>query len=825
MPGERYRHIFIQAPTRTEWFTNPRRGGSDPRIRTRDRESHADYLMECFRRAWSLQDDSNQLDAATHVERRGTYLEFVGEPGYDLMVKSLEAIRSGIRLLNVRTETRGNDEVTLAIVYVPNEKRALFLRKLTAYSQEIDLRSGRPRNERLVNSISHVRRAVLKSFWREDEWTEWEDEDPVWLEVWLSSDSDELVHEFDSLCASLEITVAEGQIRFPERSVKLVFAAKSQLQNLIENSDDIAEFRMAHRLAAGVIESANPEQIELVEGILARCDFQNISGVAVCVLDTGVNSGHQLLQPVLPTSDLHAVKSIWGTHDHNGHGTLMAGTAQYGDILKLIEGNEGIKITHGLESVKILPPPPDQNPKKLWGYITLQAVSLAEIESPERTRVVCMAVTAIDDRDRGRPSSWSGAVDELSSGAADDRQRLVIISAGNVDASGWSNYPNDNLTNEVHDPGQAWNALTIGAFTEKTEIQDPTLEDFTPVGGYGELSPHSTTSVDWPQRKWPIKPDVVMEGGNVAIDSRGFPTCPDDLSLISTSHSPLLTQFAPFFATSASSALGANMAAKLFAAYPAIWPETVRALIVHSAEWTDSLKQQFLPAKPRKTDYARLLRICGYGVPDLARAMYCRSNSVTLVSQAFLQPYDRKNSRYVTRDMHLYNLPWPTDVLADLGELEVRMKVTLSYFVEPGPGEIGWDDRYRYPSYALRFDVNGPGETEIEFIQRVNVQAREDGQHPGTEGAQSRWIIGEARNVGSIHSDTWIGTAADLAASNLIAIYPGVGWWRERHHLKRWGRRCRYSLCVSIITPMQEIDVYTPVALQLDIQQPVEIEI
>lgn len=33
--------------------------------------------------------------------------------------------------------------------------------------------------------------------------------------------------------------------------------------------------------------------------------------------------------------------------------------------------------------------------------------------------------------------------------------------------------------------------------------------------------------------------------------------------------------------------------------------------------------------------------------------------------------------------MHLHDLPWPSDLLESLGELETRLRVTLSYFVEP----------------------------------------------------------------------------------------------------------------------------------------------
>src|ERR1022692_1324795 len=154
--------------------------------------------------------------------------------------------------------------------------------------------------------------------------------------------------------------------------------------------------------------------------------------------------------------------------------------------------------------------------------------------------------------------------------------------------------------------------------------------------------------------------------------------------------------------------------------------------------------------------------------------------------------------------MHLYNLPWPTEALDGLGAAQVMMRVTLSYFVEPAPGEIGWENRYRYASHALRFDVNGPLESPDEFVQRVNHQAREEGEHPGTAGPD--WVIGEARNVGSIHSDIWRGRAADLAQSSTIAVYPAVGWWRERANLQRWNKTCRYCLIVSIYTPGQEVE-------------------
>lgn len=820
MPGDRYKHIFLEGPTQSQGFTNPRRGGQ-LEIPPRERTQHSNYLRQRLDQAWA--EIERQRQVVVHVERRGAYIDFVSEPGFDLMLKSLEARRTGIRLLNVRKEQVAQGEQTFATVYVPHNQRGHFLRKIDAYAAE-ETQTGKPKNQKLVESISDIRCAVLESFWQDD-LALMPGDSSRWTEVWLSSDQDDVIEKFEALIKKRRIKKAKGIIKFPERAVLMISANSDQLHYLITESDDIAEFRLAKKVASFFIELDNRQQIDITRGLLDRIVVDENTDVVVCILDSGVNNGHSLIQPVLSNADLHAVIRSWGTNDHDGHGTLMAGTAAFGDILAALQTDGNIRISHILESAKILPPPPSRNPQRLWGHMVAQGLYLAEIQEPNRKRIGCLAVTSTDFRDRGRPSSWSGKLDELASGYDDDRKRLIVVSAGNVDDPGsWRRYFTDNLTNEVHDPGQAWNVLTVGAYTEKVTIRDPSLSNYSPVAPLGGLSPYSTTSSTWPSRKWPIKPEVLFEGGNVAKGPNESIFDPEDLKLLSTYYNPTDAQFAPFCATSAAAAQASWMAARIQVLYPDAWQETIRALIVHSSQWTDTMKSQFL-ANESKTSYAQLLRVCGYGVPNLERALSSAANSLTLISQAELQPYDKHDGRYITSDMHLYSLPWPSATLLDLGETPVEMRVTLSYFVEPGPGEVGWQDRYRYPSHALRFELNGSGESEDDFVRRVNRQARDDDERPGTEGPGSKWVIGNARDVGSIHSDIWQGTAVELSLSNLIAIYPAVGWWRERHYLMRWNKRCRYSLIVTIKTPVENVDIYTPVAIQLGIAVPVEITI
>lgn len=175
-----------------------------------------------------------------------------------------------------------------------------------------------------------------------------------------------------------------------------------------------------------------------------------------------------------------------------------------------------------------------------------------------------------------------------------------------------------------------------------------------------------------------------------------------------------------------------------------------------------------------------------------------------------------------------HDLPWPREVLRDLVEADVTLRVTLSYFIEPTASRRGWRQRYQYESHGLRFELQGPLESETDFIQRVNRQAQseEAGQRPSSGGVD--WFIGpNQRHQGSLHQDIWETSAANLADTGKIAIYPVGGWWKNNSRRDRVDRPVRYSLVVSLKTEEEGIDLYTPIATQVDtpVQVPVEIEL
>jgi len=825
MADQNLPHIFLADRAEPAGYTKKGQPIKSKIPNDRTRESHVKFLERKFDVAWgeskARKEDRSVIALPT---RTGTYLEFESSPGYELPVKSLENKRADIRLLNVREEFVPLEEepVVKATVYVPAGQEKVFLKKLEEYADPKKDGKNFPKNAPLLDSINDVKLALLHSLWRDDPNLMPTDE-PAWCEVWLRGNEE----EFRAVAEAAKIPVQEGTLRFPERTIVLVKANRDGLRELMDSFDYLAEFRLAKETASFWLALENADQDEWVKNLLGRLDVDAESKVAVCILDTGVNNGHQLLEPILADEDCHTVKPEWETHDHNpqGHGTLMCGLAGYGDLQQLLESDDPIRVFHKLESVKILPPGSDDpNKPELYGWTTSQAVSRVEIQAPDREHLMCMAVASTDDRDRGRPSSWSAAVDAITSGADDGYKRLFIVTAGNVeDMVDWRAYPDSNLTNSVHDPGQSWNALTVGAYTEKTIVQDPEYAGYKPIAKSGSLSPFSTTSRDWEGTKWPTKPDIVMEGGYLLKDPTELCTICDDTSLLSLSHTPTKKQFEAFYATSAATAQAGWLAAQIQAQYPHAWPETVRGLMIHSAEWTEAMKEDFLDGK-KKGDYARLMRTCGYGVPSLYKALYCASNSLTLIAQETLQPFDKKKGGgNCTKDMHLFELPWPKDVLMGLEETDVTLKITLSYFIEPSPGEVGWTDRYRYPSHTLRFALNNPGEPKTQFMKRLSTQALDEGEKAETKEDTDRWTIGtNQRHLGSVHTDTWTGNATDLAACNIIGIYPVVGWWRGRPWIGKLQSKARYSLIVSLHAPEQhferEIDIYTPVANEIAIK-------
>ncbi len=821
-------HLFPRETGTVKPYTYPRMGGSSKfSVPPRDRIPHSQSLVAQIKSAEQQAAAQVAAKPTTAEAPTGIVLEFRSDPNFELRLKSLESEGSGIELRNARVDSNG---VMHAAVFIPNGKVGLFVRKFEAYADPAEdskpkdpTKSGNPANLNLVASITQIRLAALESFWT-DTGEFPSDRQPLWWEAWLreAGNPHDVMDVFRQRAQAAGVMVSQRSLRFPDRRVVLVRASVSQLLAVENLFDILAELRAAKILAREFLELPPRDQAEFIGEALRRIEPPPLNAPSVCHLDTGINRGHPLLSLALLEKHLLAVDPTWSATDrhHQQHGTGMAGLALYGCLTDLLNSTETVSLRHRLESVKILPDHDQHNPD-LYGDVTVQSVYRIEITEPDKQqRAFALTITTSDSCDEGFPSSWSAALDQICSGADDEGRpsRLMIVAAGNTPDGDRHEYPSRNHLHGVEDPAQSWNAVSVGAYTEKTTIHSNKYAGWNPVANAGLLSPASRTSVVWENKSWPIKPDIVMEGGNLAIDpTTGRADYVDDLMLLTTRTSPTGALLTTTGDTSAATALAARFAAIIWSRYPNLAPESVRALLIHSARWTAPMLAEFPPEQRHNR-----LRVYGYGVPDLNRALWSAGNNATLIIEDSLQPFDqfisdRNEKKVKTRDMRLHTLPWPKEVLEQMGGETVRLRVTLSYFVEPSPGRRGWKNKHRFQSHGLRFDIKRPTDTEADFLKRITRSEWDEDEETASSSTDDRaWTIGSRlRCKGSIHSDVWTGTAAQLAASGVIAVYPVTGWWKERPNLNRWNRTAKYSLILSLETDSVQVDLHTPIANQI----------
>jgi len=825
------RHIKINGYAVTLDYQYPRNAfPSGMELTQRNRNQHGNRILnqlEAIRQQFDIPANVNLPEGILRDD--AIYVDFISDWGHYMDFGALEQDRDDplFQILNIREEAEGDGEdarfryhVTLMMTQggVGN-----FITKITDYinrnGQYRGQDTGHPKYYKLFANIETIQAATLRSFWTDaPEYPFPDDDQEAWWEAWFrktANDDFRIRRVMDNL-ATVGLQVGQAELVFAEHRVRLIKGTPGQLSQSILLLDNLAELRKPQETADFICHRDDDfaHNAEWLNDLVGRTE----NGVAedailVCLLDSGVNNNHPLITNFLPEERMYSYKPAdWGTGDdwpNGGHGTGVAGLALYGDLVDALANPANIRIVHGLESFKIIHAR-DPNDPELYGAITEFAASSPIVDRPDNLRVYCMTVTDKNFSFNGRPSAWSAAVDKIAFGSALDpaAQQLFIISGGNVALVNHDDYPTLNYLESIQDPAQAYNAITVGSYTRKDRIDPAT--GYIHLAPNGDMAPSNTTSTIW-EHQWPLKPDIVMEGGNASTDGV-FVSDHHALKLLTADREYPRYTFLPFGDTSAAAALAAKMAAELRTAYPEFWPETIRALMIHSAEWTN----QMLGNRPftalSETDRRNLLRSVGYGVPILENALYSANNSLTLIAEREIQPYHLVGSSGKSKEYHLFDLPWPTDILSgELFDQDVTLKITLSYFIEPNPGSKNkrYVNNFHYHSHALEFAVIKERETLAQFQRRISAAAElpED----QIDNHEETWSIKRVRSRGSVKKDFVTMSGADMAVRNKIAVYPKPGWYRSRKKLHRENTVVRYSLVVTLETPNVDVDIVTPV--------------
>ena len=788
-------------------------GDKAPLTARQQRYLHANTLTEEL--AMAVQQRIEMMQSLRIPDQEivpGVCLDIEGSAAHRLDLDALEnrsSPKSPIELLNVRV-IDGNLKAT---IFVPAKRLESLKARITKYGDESADPTGTKGSTVSIDSIEALKLADLNSFWMENTDLPTDKNHAYVWEAWLRKG---FVGALRAKEDAFGIKVSAHSLNFQECEICLLTSSLNTLALLQIAAAPVVAFRYREEAPSFFTSLSPADQADWAENLQARLQSAPQDAPAVCVLDTGVLNSNRLLASSLADRDCDTYDPTWGKDDSHGHGTEMAGLALIGDLTPVLAGSEAVTLKHRLESVKILPLS-GQNPEELYGWITQEGVSRAKVNAPSRRRIICLAITNPGKNTNGRPSAWSATIDKLSMGVGpgsdfpidDENKTLFLVSVGNIrDNLTHGQYSARNDREPVENPAQSWNALSVGGATFKTFSEEKGLDRWSLVAGSGDISPTSRTSVGWDDKDWPIKPDIVLEGGNCVSDGN-LVSYDADLGLLTTGRDiPLIYTCE----TSAATAQGARMAASLQAEYPDYWPETIRGLLVHSARWNDAMYRDKRFNQMLAGDKENLLRRFGYGVPDLGVAQYSASNRACLISQHHIQPFTRgdaeRNAGYM--DMNIHTLPWPSEYLKENGTVKVWLRVTLSYFIEPNPAERLPTQKYSYASHRLKFELQRPLETPDILRQRMNKKDRPEGVKFKSVDSTTNWLLGpNTRNKGSIVSDVWTCTAAELADQNTIVIIPEGGWWKYRKHLKRGNEKVRYSLIVTLETENQELDIYT----------------
>lgn len=803
-----YRHLHIRGIGKAPTTFRAKSGGSSkfpPAIV--DRAQHAAILLKELDQATRNISvvAAEQAERGVPKNKRGMVLAVEGRPDVGIQPGNSRASSPGLKLYTLQRAVAADSSnlpSDRATFFVTSKTVETLSNNLEAYSEydgsdddltldTDDEESGRrPRNFRLFESIKSIRPARVRDFWTDPiEGFPSNNKTAKW-EVWLRRD---LKDQFLSAAREIGIKADPTSTEFIEVSIHNVTASPGDMAKLINASPAIIELRSASSLNVDFLRQAPNARAAQVSTLASRIRGPAANAPRVALLDTGVNPSHPLLRTSINPARCLSASTRWPVLDHSDHGTKMAGVVQYFDLDYALNSREPFQLWTALESVVVTAPP---GQPRLAARVAIQrAVTLLEKE--EATRVFCLAQTASGESRNGKVTATSAALDLLAYGDG-VRPRLFCVAAGNVPTSASERYQIDDYADrnsrfELEAPGQAANVITVGAMTFKASREGL-------VAPVGDMAPTSRSAESWTEDH-PNKPDVVMEGGNFETDPDGVyaQPSPNDLILTTSGASPD-KPFGLTGETSAATARASGLLGRLHVSYPSMRAETLRGLIVHSAEWTPAMlaQQRELSQYYGNSEAWRLLiSRYGWGVPDDARAYYSTENAFCMVIEDDIIPFEKNGSAGRIKEMKYFKLPWPKQILRALGQTEVEMRCTLSYFIEPDPLAVSRDRYDRYRSFGLRFDVKRFDEDDRSAQASFNANVDSQGRSP-----DSGWTVGnKLSSRGTLQQDIWRGPAYQLADRDGISVSPTKGWWAEIAKADRFDRPVNFSLIVSLKAP------------------------
>jgi hypothetical protein len=622
-----------------------------------------------------------------------------------------------------------------------------------------------------------------------------------------------------------EITSPNPAIKFPDHFNLRVEIVGKGLRDLVLNHPHIFE----------VVE---PDDILLPQRAREAIEAAKLSTIidpppadapTVCVIDSGLQEGHFLLEPGVdrPSSRNFmpgaSVTDVADIVPPAGHGTRVAGAVLYGDDPP--GPGSHVTLPFWIQNARVLDAHGNL-PKTLFPPDMLRAIVAHFHRGPRATRVFNHSLGARGPCRQRLMSAWAAEIDLLS--AHDDV--LFVVSAGNIPESQPSPFPGirelliaggkypSYLTLpacRIANPAQSLQALTVGSVAYAS-FNDGTWKSLAPDAGYPSAFTRTGFGI-WGV----IKPEVVEYGGDELINTATPPdvTTPDIGSIC---YPPLVRSTLhgagpPFdrdgaVGTSFAVPKVARIAARLQQVLPGEPSLLYRALIVQSAKWPAWTEEILSPHDP-----ITIMRWIGFGIPDVERATTNTDHRVTYITTG--------TNRVSAGESHIYQIPIPDAMRRAADEYDIRIEVTLSYAAQPRRTRR---NLRRYLSTWVDWKSSRLGESLESFRIRALKGQEDDGTHikgtpiPWTLDANPRWgtIKNIKRNAGTVQKDWAVVKSNSLPSSFCIGVVGHAGWNPDPD------ATARYAMAVSFEIVNREIPIYQPMHVAVaELQMELEVEV
>lgn len=513
------------------------------------------------------------------------------------------------------------------------------------------------------------------------------------------------------------------------------------------NAEDFVAYRLRlfRKQSEGLLRHRDVRTVDLpprlgLELNIMQLDIQEVRQSAppgdaplVAVLDSGIAEGHPLLAPALGDAQGFLLPDK-ASHDDDGHGTIVAGIALYGDVEACAQAKEFIPQLR-LLSGRVLDHKTESDTRFIENIVD-EAVRY--FHDNYGCRVFNLSYGNLNKPYLGgRVGGLAYTLDWL----ARELDVLFVVPTGNFRDMPieWlkNEYPHYLFRDEARliDPATALNALTVGSLARwdrgAKAWRWPNDLPENPIAQRDQPSSFTRCGCSV---KGAIKPELVAYGGNQAIDPRDGRITDRWLGELSTDKDfaggRLLAERS---GTSFAAPHVAHAAARLLTEVPDASMNLLRALLVANGKIPAASNALFDGEK------GQLAQVVGYGMVEISDLYRSTEEQVILIAESAL----------IDKHHHFYEIPIP-ESFYNSGKKSRRREITVTLAHCPPVRTTRLD--YKASRFQFRLVEAGSLENAVAAFDKATVDdvesIKELNCNKTTYGSQKR-------AYGTVQASTW----------------------------------------------------------------------